>query len=103
MTTLREKIDALAAPCTCHDDYKRRGREDPSCRHHDEQDAALAAARLALEYAAGVCDDKSLLYDGMEDSASTRYFADKMRGSRDAADQCAAAIRDRAKTLGADA
>lgn len=96
MTTLREKVEALANNWPI---------KSVAFRALDERDTALAlaAACLALEYAAGVCDDKSLLYDGMEDSATTRYFADKMRGSRDAADQCAAAIRDRAKTLGADA
>ena len=91
MTTLREKIDALAAPCTCHDDYKRRGREDPSCRHHDEQDAALAAARLALEHAAKHCDRVA------------RNQRSDWQGRVDGPAECAAAIRLDASTLGSDA
>lgn len=51
MSTLRDRLIAIAAPCTCVGDYVRRNRIDPTCRHHDEVDAVLAAARMALEEA----------------------------------------------------
>ena len=102
MTTLREKIDALAAPCTCHDDYKRRGREDSSCRHHDEQDAALAAARLALEHAAEVCKERGDALVAKWDKYDNDMADDAKARAWDCL-QCAAAIRAEAAKIGADA
>ena len=52
-----------------------------------------AGMRAGIERAAEVCDDRAIVYDGLEDAASTRYFADKMRGAREGSEQCAAAIR----------
>jgi len=47
----------------------------------------------ALEDAARACEERSVVYDGVESTASTRYFADKMRGAREGAESCAAAVR----------
>ena len=55
--------------------------------------AHAAGMRAGIERAAEVCDDRAIVYDGLEDAASTRYFADKMRGAREGSEQCAAAIR----------
>ena len=97
--TLREKLDALAAPCTCHDDYKRRGREDPSCRHHDERDAILAAARLALEHAAELCEKE---YDRYQHENSLKW-PEMQACAEDGAMSCEQAIRAEAAKIGADA
>ena len=90
--SLRERLRALVKPYEVRSYGAITGQSDYA-------KVAIAAARLTLEDAAGVCDDKAIVYDGLEDSASTRYFADKMRGSRDASGQCAAAIRARASEL----
>ena len=55
--------------------------------------AYAAGMRAGIERAAEACDDRAIVYDGLEDAASTRYFADKMRGAREGSEQCAAAIR----------
>lgn len=68
-----------------------------------ERDIALAVAALVAEDCARACDDRAIVYDGLEAGASTRYFADKMRGAQEGCETSAAAIRDRAKTLGSDA
>lgn len=52
-----------------------------------------AAALAMRERCAQACEERALIYDGLESGASTRYFSDKMRGARTAAEECAAAIR----------
>jgi len=88
--TLRERLLALAVDANATDatgEYLTRER------------LAIAAARLALEDAAKVCDDRAIVCDGLESDASTRYFADTMRGAKKEADTCAAAIRSRAREI----
>lgn len=53
----------------------------------------IAAAFAMRERCAQACEERELIYDGLESGASTRYFSDKMRGARTAAEECAAAIR----------
>jgi len=89
---LREKVLAQA------EDHTGDGGEYLS-RH----ELALAVAALVAEDCARVCDDRAIVYDGLETGASTRYFADKMRGAQEGCETSAAAIRARAKILGADA
>lgn len=56
--------------------------------------AACRAGALAMrERAAQACDERTIVYEELEDGASTRYFADKMRGAREGAEACAAAVR----------
>ena len=58
------------------------------------KDMTQAAALAMRERCAEVCEERGIIYDGLESDASTRYFADKMRGARTAAGECAAAIRE---------
>jgi len=88
---LRERVLALAANGATLEVLPVRER------------LALAVAALVAEDCARACDDRAIVYDGLEAGASTRYFADKMRGAQEGCETSAAAIRDRAKTLGADA
>lgn len=88
---LRERVLALAANGATLEVLPVRER------------LALAVAALVAEDCARACDDRAIVYDGLEAGASTRYFADKMRGAQEGCETSAAAIRDRAKTLGSDA
>ena len=73
--------------CTCH---LAIVKDAILANFNAMHNAGIAAER---ERAARVCDDRAIVYDGLEDAASTRYFADKMRGAREGSEQCAAAIR----------
>lgn len=53
---------------------------------------ARSAALAMRERCAQACEERALIYDGLESGASTSYFSHKMRGARTAAEECAAAI-----------
>lgn len=50
-----EKAAAVAIKCTCHEDYTKRNRDDPSCFYHNYDDQLVdvieAAARRFAERA----------------------------------------------------
>lgn len=92
MSDLREKVLALAKP------YATRAY-GAATTDSDYDHLALAVAALVAEECAQECDEAALRFDGLEDSASTRYFADSMRGARNASETLAAAIRRLAERL----
>jgi len=79
MSDLREKVLSMVLP------YANT--------FADRERLALAVAALVAEECARECDEAALRFDGLEDGASTRYFADSMRGARNASETLAAAIR----------
>ena len=96
--TLRERLMALAGPCTCIGAYVRIGRRDPTCTAHDMQDAVLDAARLALEDAAQACERRAK--DTADDNCYRESDTNAVVWRNDCtmlmceeADDCAAAIR----------
>ena len=48
---LKELPKKIESYCRCHEDYKRREREDPTCQFHDARDFAEQFIKSALDKA----------------------------------------------------
>ena len=93
----QERDEALGHAEIWHALSEVRSRESGSGYTHGAVEGALDAARRAAalamrERCAQACEERALIYDGLESGASTSYFSHKMRGARTAAEECAAAI-----------